>query len=185
MLRRGTVILILGLVLAACGGDDGSSTTTAPQDPSQTTATTPAAPTTTEAAPGVEAPSLEGTSWNVTDYRLPNGSITNVWKTEVTIEFGADGTVSGSAGCNTYTGQWAVSGNWDAFEEGVPDVNDGQVLTLSDLSWTEVACEDEDVMIQETEILDLLQQAGRWVLIRGSFHLRDDTGSYLFEAEPA
>ena len=175
------------LLAAACGGSDTTPTTRVPAggtSPSTTlAATTPEAVTTSP--PDVEAPELAGTDWIVTDYRLPSGTLTNVWKTDVTISFGADGTVSGSAGCNDYQGTWSVSGAWNEFEEGVPDPEDGQGLTLSDLSWTERACEDPDIMQQESEILDLLQDAGRWVLIRGNFHLRDGEGSFLFEAEPA
>ena len=173
------------LLLASCGdtADDSADTTLAPTTTTTATATTPP-PTTTEPAASVEAPELADTSWSVINYRLPDGTITNVWKADVTISFSADGTVSGSAGCNVYEGTWSVSGAWDAFESGVPDSNDGQELILDSLSWTEMACEDDAVMEQEAEILDLLRHAGRWVLIRGEFNLRDAESGFLFNAEP-
>lgn len=179
-------ILLVVLLLAACGdaADDGADTTldaTATTEPVTTTVPT----ATTEPAPSVEAPNLADTSWNVINYRLPDGAITNVWKTDVTISFSADGTVSGSAGCNTYEGMWSVSGSSDTFEPGVPDPNDGQELALESLAWTEMACEDAAVMEQEAEILDLLLDARRWVLIRGAFNLRDAEGSHLLDAEPS
>jgi heat shock protein HslJ len=184
-------LTLVVLLLASCGdtADDSADTTLAPTSTTIAATTTlpptaTAAPTTTEPAASVEAPELADTSWNVIDYRLPDGTITNVWKTDVTISFSADGTVSGSAGCNAYEGTWSVSGAWDAFESGVPDSNDGQELILDSLSWTELACEDDAVMEQETEFLDLLQDAGRWVLIRGEFNLRDAEGGFLFNAEP-
>ena len=188
MTRSINWILALGLVVAACGGSETSATTPArgagSTAPTETTAV--ASPTTASVpVDAVDAPELGGTSWYVTNYRLPDGAVTNVWKTEVAIAFSADGVVSGSAGCNQYEGSWAVSGNWDQFESGVPDPNDGQELSLDSLSWTEMACEDEDIMQQEAEILDLLQNAGRWVIIRENFNLRDAEGSFLFEAEPA
>ncbi|MCJ7779873.1 MAG: META domain-containing protein [Acidimicrobiia bacterium] len=179
-------VLLLGLLLSACGGSGTDPTTTESTDDTAAlveTSTTVATPT-TEPAASAEAPELADTSWNVIDYRLPDGTITNVWKTDVTISFFADGTVSGSAGCNVYEGAWSVSGAWDAFESGVPDSNDGQELILDSLSWTEMACEDDAVMEQEAEFLDLLQNAGRWVLIDGEFNLRDDEGGFLFNAEP-
>jgi heat shock protein HslJ len=179
-MQRYAVVLVVVVLAAACGGGETSEGTPEPTA-SPTTSETTAATTTTALA--ADAPELGGTSWNVTDYTLPNGSLTNVWKTEVTIAFAADGTLSGSAGCNEYFGTWEVSGPYDAFESGVPDPNDGQELTLAELAWTERACENPDVMQQEAEILDLLQQAGRWVLIREKLHLRDASGSYLFEAE--
>ena len=120
----------------------------------------------------------------MTDYSQGSGTITNVWKTDVTISFAADGTVSGSAGCNGYQATWMVSGVYE-FESGVPDANDGQELILDSLAWTEVACDDAAIMEQEAEILDLLNRGSRWVLIRGNFNLRDAEGAFLFEAEPA
>ncbi len=175
---------LLLILIAGCGGTDTGTPTTELVD--QTVEPTTSPPETTAAPePGVEAPELGGTSWNVTDYSQGPGTITNVWKTEVTISFSEDGTVSGSAGCNDYQGTWQVAGPYDEFESGVPDPGDGQQLILADLSWTEMACEDEAVMEQEAEILDLLQRAGRWVLIRGEFNLRDADGAYLFEADPA
>jgi heat shock protein HslJ len=184
-LRLVASLALVVLLLASCGdtADDNTGTTLAPTT-TTTAATTTLSPTTTEPAASVEAPVLADTSWNVIDYRLPDGTITNVWKTDVTISFSADGTVSGSAGCNVYEGTWSVSGAWDAFESGVPDSNDGQELILDSLSWTEMACEDDAVMEQEAEFLDLLQDAGRWVLIRGEFNLRDADGGFLFNAEP-
>ena len=184
-LRLVASLTLVVLLLASCGdtADDSADTTLAPTTTMPPTAT--AAPTTTEPALSVEAPVLADTSWSVINYRLPDGTITNVWKTDVTISFSADGTVSGSAGCNVYEGAWIVSGAWDAFESGVPDSDDGQELILDSLSWTEMACEDDAVMEQEGEILDLLQDAGRWVLIRGEFNLRDAEGGFLFNAGPA
>ena len=190
-MKRVAAVSVLALVLTACGDSALVEPTTATSQPSGLTSgttvapATTAAPATTSTQAGTPAPELAGTSWNVTEYRLPGGSITNVWKTEVTIAFHADRTFSGSSGCNTYGGEWDVAGGWDEFEDGVRDANDGQELVLTNLAWTEMACEDAAIMEQETEILDLLQNAGRWVLIRGSFHLRDAAGSFLFEAEPA
>jgi heat shock protein HslJ len=188
MRRSLALIVLLLIVVSACGGEDVAESTTEPAGPPPETTTSPEQVDTTaaaEPAQSVAAPELGGTNWNVGDYRLPGGGITNVWITEVTIAFSSDGTVSGTAGCNEYQGTWSVAGPWDEFESGVPDPNDGQELVLADLSWTEIACEDENVMVQEGEILDLLQRGERWVLIRGNFHLRDADGSFLFEAEPA
>jgi len=169
------------LTLAACGGEDSGSDPTATSGPSPTTAAT----TTTTAPSGEQPPiDLAGTSWIVTDYSPTPGTVTNVWLTEVTIAFDS-ATVSGSSGCNTFAAGWAVEGPYDPFEAGQRDSNDGQVLILTDLAWTEIACEDERIMEQEVEILDLLTRAGRWALIRGDLHLRDAEGVYLFEAEPA
>lgn len=180
MTRLAGLLVALVIVAAACGGSDTTATTTQGVQPS--TATAPSTTATSEPAQTVDAPELAGTSWSVASYRLPDGAITNVWKTDVTISFAADGTLSGSAGCNDYGATWSVAGAYDEFESGVPDPNDGQELILEDLAWTEIACEDAAIMEQESEILDLLQEGERWVLIRDNFNLRDGEGSFLFEA---
>ncbi len=186
MARQPGLVVALVLLIAACGGSDSTETTeqvaqtTVPQ---VTSAPTSNAPTTSPAAAGVDVPELGGTSWDVMSYPLPSGAITNVWKTEVTISFADDGTMSGSAGCNDYSATWTVVGAYDEFESGVPDPNDGQELIVGNLSWTEVACEDSAIMEQETEILDLLQRGARWVMIRENFNLRDSEGGFLLEAE--
>ncbi len=69
--------------------------------------------------------------------------------TAVTLSFGADGGVSGSAGCNTYSGNFVVEGEHDEFEEGVRDGNDGQSIHIVVLSVTGKACSPEHVMEQE------------------------------------
>jgi len=181
---RWTCLFAATLVLTACGGAD---TVDEPDLATPTSAPAPdAAPRPATTAPeGAPAPELADTSWMVTDYSQGNGIITNVWLTEVTIAFAGDGTVSGSGGCNEYQGTWMAEGTYDEFVEGVRDTNDGQVMTLTDLIWTEVACEDERIMEQEEEFIALLQRAGRWVIRYGNFNLRSSDGNFLFEAEPA
>lgn len=181
---RWTSLIAATLLLTACGGAnkvDEPDTATQTSAPSIDTAPQPS----TTAPEGVPAPELAGTSWRVTDYRQGPGIITNVWLAEVTIAFVGDGTVSGSGGCNEYQGTWEAEGTYDEFVEGVRDANDGQVMTLTDLIWTEVACEDERIMEQQEEFFALLQRAGRWVIRYGNFNLRSSDGNFLFEAEPA
>ena len=185
-MRRIAILGAVVVAIAACGGSEGTDPTLLPEPTNAGTAPAPAPVTTLPADAGGDPPiELAGTSWNVTDYSQGPGFITNVWLTEVTISFGDDGTVSGSAGCNDFGGSWSASGGYEPFESGVPNEDYGQVLELTDLSWTEMACEDEDIMIQEGEILGLLQRAGRWVLIRDEFHLRASDGEFLFQAESA
>ncbi len=183
--RLGAVLTALAVVVTSCGGTDGAEPTFPLTTRGTPTPTAAAAPTTSDETVEVEAPELGGTDWVVSNYSQGPGVMTNVWKTDVTIAFAADGTFSGSAGCNDYEGTWTVSDPYDEFTPGVPDANDGQILTFDSLSWTEIACDDEDIMEQETEILDLLQRAGRWVLIREVFNLRDSEGAFLFDTEAA
>ena len=182
MSSRWVSVIAVTLILAACGGADTVAEPTKTPPPTVADAVTPPPSAATQNA--VPAPELAGTEWNVTNYVLASGAFTNVWKTEITIAFAADGTVSGTTGCNAYQGTWETEGAYDEFESGVPDANDGQVMRLVGLTWTEIACDDEDIMEQEEEHIVMLQQAGRWVIIRGDFHLRNSDGEFLFEAEP-
>ncbi len=70
----------------------------------------------------------------------------------ITIEFGVDGKVSGSAGCNQYSGEYTVIGN---------------ALQITSLAAsTEKAC-SQDVMDQESAYLQALQDAKTY-LVAGS-----------------
>ncbi len=181
---RLTCLIAATLVLAACGGAD-TVDEPVPATPTSAPSTDAAPHPATTAPEGVPAPELADTSWMVTDYSQGSGIITNVWLTEVTIDFAGDGTVSGSGGCNEYQGTWMAEGAYHEFVEGVRDTNDGQLMSLTDLIWTEVACEDKRIMEQEEEFIALLQRAGRWVMRYGNFNLRSSDGNFLFEAEPA
>jgi heat shock protein HslJ len=83
---------------------------------------------------------LDGTSWTLMAYRktspIPGTTITAVFE---------DGRVHGSAGCNSYSGAYKVSGDR---------------ITVSEIAITEMAClEPEGVMEQETTFIQLLSDA--------------------------
>ncbi len=81
----------------------------------------------------------------------------------ITAAFGADGSLSGSAGCNTYSGDYQT---------------DGAILTVGPLASTRKACEDP-VMRTEDTFLDLLQNAGTWSLDGGALVITASDGGVL------
>ena len=173
------------LLLGACGGgDNADSDATEPAAPGSPTITTSASEPTPP--PAEDVPELGGTDWVLTEYVLPSGSITNPWPdTEITLRFDSGGKLTGSGGCNTYEAQFAVEGSYDPFESGIRDPNDGQLIEIHSLSFTEIGCTPDHVMEQESEFFDLLPMAGRWLLIsEGSFSLRTVDGSLLLIASP-
>jgi len=173
-----------GLMLAACGGGDALDTIVTPT-PNATTTTAPDSGAGTVTHPGSAAPELTGTSWRVTTYRLPTGSLTNPWPgTELTLRFGDDGTLSGSTGCNDYSGIFEVEGPYDEFVEGVRDENDGQAIRFGALTLTEKACTKASYAEQEAELVELVESARRWFVSRGNLILRTADGSLLIEAQP-
>ena len=76
---------------------------------------------------------LVGTTWTLTTIASGDAVSSVLNGTEVTAEFTADDTVSGSAGCNRYSGSYTWTGDQ---------------LSFSALASTKMACAD-DVMAQE------------------------------------
>ena len=100
-----------------------------------------AAATPGAAASGGPPTELPGTSWvlqGISGAELGTGV--------PTIEFGTDGTVSGSAGCNTYNGTYTV---------------DGSSITFGPLATTKMACPVADTAV-ETAFLAGLAGANSW-----------------------
>ncbi|MFC1466661.1 MAG: META domain-containing protein [Candidatus Brachytrichaceae bacterium NZ_4S206] len=89
---------------------------------------------------------LAGTNWVVTGYNNGKQAVVGVLQdTELTVSFGADGRVSGSAGCNNFTGSFTQTG--DAIE-------------ISPLASTAKMCPDPaGIMEQEAQFLQAMQSA--------------------------
>ena len=81
--------------------------------------------------------------------------------TTVTAIFGADGKLSGNAGCNTYNGTYTT---------------DGDKIKVGPLATTRMACE-QAVMDQETAYLNALANAATFNLGKESLELRDANGA--------
>jgi heat shock protein HslJ len=109
-------------------------------------------------APAERPTGLAG-SWTVTSYNNgAGGAVSVIEGTELTVVFGEDGTVSGSSGCNTYTGGYVV---------------EGDTVSIGALASTRKACADpEGVMDQETQFLAALQSAATWSQGAGTVDLR-------------
>lgn len=195
---RVVALMVFTAAAAACGGG-AISDSTEPADGTATTALTETTAgggaETTEAEVGVEPPlELAGTTWDVTHYQSDiTGGFTNLWPdTEITLQFGTDGTISGNAGCNDYSATYQVEGSYITDPDPFGDEEKGQAIEIGELTMTEIACEAEDVMEQETEYLTMLQEAERWLIGEGfggdnALILRSsgEDGRALVEANPA
>ncbi len=107
---------------------------------------------------------LSGTRWLVYEYVAANGERTrNLKDTTIILEFGFDGTVSGTGGCNEYQARYEVSGDYEPFVQGSLEggQSDGQLISFSELTTTEDVCAP-DVMEQEAVYYQRLEEAGRW-----------------------
>ena len=84
-------------------------------------------------------------SWQVTGIRQGDAIVSPIAETEITASFAEDGTLSGSAGCNTYTAAYTT--------------NKGEI-EITDPTSTKKACtEPEGIMQQEAAYLAALPTA--------------------------
>ncbi|MDZ4168654.1 MAG: META domain-containing protein [Coriobacteriia bacterium] len=105
---------------------------------------------------------LSGTSWLVTGYNNGKEAVTSVVAgSELTLEFGADGQVTGSGGVNAFNGTY----------EYTPDT-----VKIGPLATTKMAGPQE-LMDQEGQYLSALQAATVWKVTRGALELHDDQGA--------
>lgn len=91
---------------------------------------------------------LADTAWELVRYGDMNNSTAPVGDTPITAQFGKDGTVTGSTGCNSYGGNYVIG--------TLPDTN---MLSFTDVYQTEMACMGDGVMAQESAYLTALATA--------------------------
>jgi len=118
----------------------------------------------------LEAVPFEGTTWNLQFIQQqPVGWVPPLDGATLTAVFDGE-SVSGNAGCNSYTGSYELN---------------GRTIRFDALASTMMMCEDEDLMTQETDYLQALQNAGIIITHPRSFELRDGEGisMMIFGAE--
>jgi heat shock protein HslJ len=110
------------------------------------------------------AASLTGVVWQATNYNNGKEAVVTVLEdTEITANFGEDGTVSGSAGCNNYSGTYTV---------------DGDQISIGPLAMTRMACvEPAGVMEQETAYVMALETAAVYAIQGDVLELRTAEGA--------
>ena len=115
---------------------------------------------------------LGGTAWTVINYNNGNEAVVGmIAGSEVTLNFGTDGNVSGSAGCNRYTGAYQA---------------ENQTLKVSQLATTMMMCASpEGVMEQETKYVAALQKAATYSIDGNMLTIRDASGATQVIATPA
>jgi len=108
-----------------------------------------------EQAKAVELP---GSKWIVTNYNNGKEAVVGVAaESTMTMDFGTDGTLSGSGGVNNYNGGFKV---------------DGATIAMGPFMSTKMAG-PEPLMAQETEFLKALENGTKWTVSRGMLEIRD------------
>lgn len=118
------------------------------------------------AAKAVELP---GSSWTVTNYNNGKEAVVGVAvDSELTLEFGTDGTVAGTGGVNTFRG---------------PFESAEKTVKIGPLAATKMAGTPE-LMEQEASYLKALENATTWSVTRGTLEMRDADGALQVMANP-
>ena len=113
---------------------------------------------------------LGGTRWRVLSYRdpaSPDGLSPVLAGTTLTLDFGRDGKVTGSAGCNTYSSTYVLQGSLLA-------------LTLPTAT-NQLCTEPQGIMEQETNFLGLLPTIGSYSLAGSQLTLNNASGQTVAE----
>jgi heat shock protein HslJ len=112
---------------------------------------------------------LSGSSWLATGYNNGKQAVVSVATgTELTAVFGKDGNMSGTAGCNNYSGPYKV---------------DGSKITIGPLAATMMFCDNPaGVMDQEAQYLAALQSASTYQIEGNQMTMRtaDDAMAATF-----
>lgn len=105
---------------------------------------------------------LPGSSWMVTGYNNGKGAVVSpAIGSTLTVEFGADGTVTGTGGVNQFNG---------GFE------STDKTLKIGPLSKTKMAGEPK-LMAQEAVFHKALENVTTWIISRGILDMRDAAGA--------
>jgi len=109
---------------------------------------------------------LAGTNWEGTGFNNGKQAVVSVLaNTTITASFGKDGTLSGNAGCNTYSGPYTVNGNQ---------------IKIGPLASTMMACSDPvGVMEQESQYLTAIQSAATYLIEGNVLELRASDGALV------
>lgn len=111
---------------------------------------------------------LGGTNWTATSFASKGAVTALIAGSKASLHFGADGTLSGSAGCNSYTGRYEVAGN--------------QVKFPTAFASTRMMCANPGVMEQEQAFLKALSASSTGHIDGKKLELRDAGGALQIAA---
>lgn len=128
--------------------------------------------TVNQPAPPPPAPNpLSGTRWNVVNYNNGTGIVTLLAGTAINMEFGANGQVTGSSGCNNFNAGYSVNGS--ALSIGAP-------------GGTQRVCpEPQGVMDQEARFLAALRSAASFRIVGNQLEISNGGGQIAIVASQA
>ncbi len=121
--------------------------------------------------PPVVTNPLANTRWNVVNYNNGAAIVTLLPNTAISVNFGADGQVSGNASCNTFSASYSVNGS---------------AISIGQPSSTQQFCpEPEGVMNQEASFLANLSAAANFSINGGQLQITSAAGQIVLVATSA
>jgi len=117
-------------------------------------------------------PTLEGSRWTVLAFNNGNQAVVSViLDTVIAVEFGEDGTLSGSGGCNDYNG---------------PYKTEEQRISIGSVAATKQLCgSPRGIDDQEAAYVAALESAELWVIRGDILELRREDGALAVSLRPA
>ena len=110
-----------------------------------------------------------GVTWHAIGYNNGKQAVSLVAAgSDPTAVFATDGTISGNATCNTYSGSYKI---------------DGDKITIGPLASTMMACASEELNAQEAAFLAALQSATTYGVEGKTLELRDAAGALQADFE--
>jgi heat shock protein HslJ len=147
-LRRTALLVSAAAVAVAAAACGPGNATTAPT----------VGPTTAASAGAIE---LDGTSWRLTDYVSPDGASFTVPSAILPLAAFADGTMSGNAGCNTFSAPYSI---------------EGDNFTVGPAASTKMACEEPIASVEAAYLAALAVVDKVAILEDGKLQLWDSGG---------
>ncbi len=143
-MRAGSLLAAALVVVASCGGEDDVAPSGA--DPSE----------------------LAGTTWVGREIYVSGAAVGVLAENPPRMEFGADGAITGTTGCNSFFGTVRLTAD---------------SIAVEGLGMTEMGC-PEPLTSQETRVSTILQTADRWSLADGVLTIGTADGSGAVELVP-
>ncbi|MEA5079895.1 MAG: META domain-containing protein [Anaerolineaceae bacterium] len=122
----------------------------------------------TACATKTETPTLSGTSWKLTSYGEVEAQTPAADGIDTRVDFGSDGNVSGTMGCNRFSGSYTQQ--------------DGQI-TFGPLMATKMACPDLP-MTQESVAFGVLVGTVRTEWTQNQLSIYSEDGKMMILLEP-
>ena len=138
--------------------------------------------------PPIQTEQLFGQQWILQSLMIDGQEVTLSAETRITIQFDEDGEAEGSGGCNTFFGEYQVSGEYQINAtkvDGEEQTGAGGSLSFGAIASAEMACLEPGLMEQENQFFSALNTVASFQVMPKSLKLttQDEQTSLNFGVE--